>query len=272
MTPYGLLYVTPDVNLAATGITIPTGTVDALNPLSAVYDGLQNVKTYITPDAGVIDILWDHGAAEQVDIVYLGPTNLAEDAVVHVQRNAADSWGAPSQDLTIAVEQRKDGFSNNAYANLRFDPNTGDDLSNYGNYRYTRIHITNAGSDPISFKEFWLGPAQQLDPNIQWKLRLPRSRIVNIKKNAYGGKFKLDLGVTLRRIIGNVNTSDAGFDQILEMWETVKGEYLPFLVIYDPKKNDGYLCDWPKEFDPTLNMFDDTDIPVEFQELSRGLA
>lgn len=272
MTPYGLLYVLPTDNLAATGLTVDTGTVDTENPITAVYDLKQNAPTYITSAGGGIDIVWDHGSAKQVDLVYLGPTNLPESATVHVQRNATNSWGAPSQDIAITIDQRPDGFSVNSYANLWFDATTGTVLSGYANYRYTRIHITGAGTDPISFKEFWLGAANQLDPNIQWNVHFPMQRAVNVKKNAYGGKSKYDLGTTLRRITGLVNTNDAGYEQLITWYETVKGEYFPFLVVPDPLKPKAYLCDWPKEFDPNLKFFDDIDVAVEFEELSRGLA
>lgn len=274
MTPYGLLYVLPTDNLAATGISVTTGTVDSDNPLSAVYDGVQNKPTYITPSGGGIDIVWNHGSAKQVDLFYVGPTNLPESAVVTIQRHTADSWGAPTQAVTTTIDQRPDGFSNNAYANLWFDPTVEPFVTRtgYANMQYTRLHITSAGSDPISFKEFWLGPANQLDPNISWGVRFPRARKVNIRKTNYGGKHKYDYGVTLRKIVGRINTSSAGAEQILTWWETVKGEFLASLVIPDPLKNDGYLVDWPKDFDPEFMFFEDINISFEFEELARGLA
>lgn len=274
MTPWGLLYVLPNENLAATGLSVNTGTVDTENPIDAVYDELQNVPTYITPSAGGIDIVWDHGSAKRLDVFYVGPTNLPESAVVTVQRHTSDSWGAPTQAVVTAIDQRPDGFSNNAYANLWFDPTTGAEVTGYsaGGYRYTRLHITSAGSDPISFKEFWMGPANQLDPNISWGVRFPMSRKVNVRRTNYGGKHKYDYGVTLRKIVGKINTSAAGYAQITTWWETVKGELLPSLVVPDPLKNDAYLVDWPKDFDPELNFFEDIDIVIELEELARGLA
>lgn len=271
MNNYGALYSPWAENIAGEDISIVTGSEDAENPLSLAYDGLLNTHAYITPSGGSIEILWNHGSATRVDLFSLGPTNLPESAVVKIQR------GGGVQDITLTVEQYADGFSNSPWANFVYNHALDIARPEYdvAGFTTTRLVITNAGAEPIGFKELWLGTiARQLDPNIQWGLREPLERLTTTRRSGYGGRLTYDRGVTMRGVIGSVNTSDAGYLQIRDLWFAIKGSVDPFLLIHEPvgiMSNDSMVCWWPERFDPRRQFFEDIDYSFEWPELSRGL-
>lgn len=261
----GLIYSLPEHNIAATGISLAVGTIDPLYPLTRAVDGDPAIRAIITPAAGAVEVLWDHTSATRMDVFQLNVNNIPSGATVRIKRGTSPTTGF-AQDVLLTVTQGGDGFPNNAWAN--FVNATGYDV---GGFRYTRLVIATAGATPLQFGEFWLGRiAYQLDPNIEWNLELPMRRLITTKETGYGTQHIYDHLVTMRQLIGNVNTSSAGYTQLTTLWKATY-QVLPFFVAYDPLVADSFIATWPNGFIPTLKFFEDIDVPFPLNEMSRGL-
>lgn len=135
------IYALPTDNVApAATVTLPTGTENARYPLTNLTNG-NPASLFLTTTTTGLDILFDHGGATRVDLATIHGLNFPAGTVIHLQRNAANSWGAPTQDATAMVPTRPlDGLP----FPIGIDLTTVTGYTTSG-FRYTRLHVASLG-------------------------------------------------------------------------------------------------------------------------------
>jgi hypothetical protein len=116
-----------------------------------------------------------------------------------------------------------------------------------------------------------LATKRTLNPNISWGASEKEERPVIENVTDYLVSTIYDLGVTRRSLAGTLDTTDVGLAAVRAWWQNTRGRARPFLLIPDESVNDAWFVRWAGDLDPTLQINDRNTIPMDFQEVSRGL-
>jgi hypothetical protein len=253
--------VTPNATLSVSSGTAATG-----YPASNLGDLNPAKPAKLTGTSGAW--LADFGTAQRVDWVALIGHNLDAGAVVQVQANAADTWGAPSLDVALAIPAAdEDGFAVNPWVDLT-------DATGYttGGYRYWRLQIVSGTSSPVAVGEWALNARKRtLDPNIRWGLvqseRLPTVEL----ETEFGVKTIAALRAKTRRITGELILRSATRAAVNTWWRDAWGRARPFCVVLEPGVNEALMVRFGAVEKAITRVFTTrSTMPVEFEELSRG--
>lgn len=231
---------TDEVGGAAT-ITLPTGTADANYPVTNV--GNKNpADIFLTSSTGTdVDILWDHGGATDVQLFSLHHHNIPAGTDVRIQRNAADSWGAPSMDVAVVI---------GTFPITGIPPAVAIDMTaqaGYGSYRYTRLHI------PSLAQKIGVGSAMLWGTKRTGLAALFPARVterIPTRKwgTAMGVYSRYNLGVRIRELRGRVaNASAAEISAWLALWRAARGDANQFFYWLDPTGADGWLASFAED-------------------------
>jgi hypothetical protein len=248
-------------------ITIESGVADATYPPAFLVDGLPQKPAKLAGTTGAW--LFDFGAPKRVDVAALIHHNLTAGLNVRLQANAANAWGAPTVDAAFTIPAYfDDGFPVNPWIDL-----TAVGGYSAGGFRYWRLVIVGVNTAPVAIGEVWLGATKRvLSPNITWGEKANDRRMIVENRTNHGVSTIYDLGTTIRRFSGTLDTTDAGRDALRSWWRDARGRFHPFLLVPDSSVNDALLVRWASEdLDRTLNFLDRNTIDLAWEEVCRGL-
>lgn len=247
-------------------VTVSTGTGDADYPPQNLVDLVPAKPGQLTTTSGAW--LFSYSTAQRIDLIALPHHNLAAGLAVYVQGNASDSWGAPSFNQLITIPAyRKDALPPGAFLDLT-------SLAGYsaGGFQYWRLAVTGVNSAPVKVGEVvLLSQIRTLNPNISWGAKPTEERLIIENKTDYGVSSIYDMGITIRRLTGELDTTDAGRQAVADWWQDCRGRARAFLLIPDEDVNDAWMARWDVKFDPTLVLTDRNTFQLAFEEVSRGL-
>lgn len=262
------VYQYPSDNKAPSGTpTVTAGTASTDYPIAYLTD-LNPAKPFkFTTTSGTIR--WDYGAAQRIDLVAIIHHNLDAGLSVRIQGNATDSWGSPTFDQAITIS----GPTEDLYpVNAGLDLTT---LSGYSasGFRYWRLVLGGTNSVAISIGEVWLGGLKRsLSPNIDWGIVEDLERKVVEHMTDFAVISTYDLGVTVRRLKGTLDTTDAGRAAFTSWVRATKGKTSPMVCFPFGDGTEPWMA---KIASPartaTYNLIDRNGIPVEVVEMGRGL-
>lgn len=247
-------------------VTVNTGTQDADYPAANLVDRLIVKPAQLTSTTG--SWVLDFGSAQRVDWVALPIHNIDAALEVRIQMHATSSWGAPTVNEPIIIPTyREDGLPVPCWLDLT-------DKTGYsaGGFRFLRLVVVGTNAAAIKVGELLaISTKRTLDPNINWPVQLPEQRPVYDNRTPFGYANKYDLGVTLRRLTANLDTTDAGLAALRAWWRSTKGTALHFAVVPDEDVNEAWVAEFVGDLSVQLTILDRNLIPVTFEEISRGL-
>jgi hypothetical protein len=260
-----LIFQYPSDNLATPDITITVSTEDAAYPKSNLVNGNPANPFRFTATTG--NIVFDFGNAVTIDIFALVMHNLSAGIDLRLQANATNAWSAPSLDQAITVGAKdKDGFP----------PNPWKDLTGIGSrtFRYWRLLVNSANSVNCAFGHVHFGGTKRsLVHNISWGLQEAIERTIIEHETDYYVSTVYDLGVKVKTLQGDVETSDAGLTAIRDWWDACRGRALPSLIVPDPAVDAAMLVRWADIRRTDTREFKNVNkLSLAWREVSRGLV
>lgn len=252
----------------AGAVTPVATTEDTAYPATNLVDLNPAKPAKLTGTTG--NWVWDFGSARRVDLVALIHHNLTAGLEVRIQANATDSWGAPTfnQQITIPT-YREDGYPVNPWLDLTT-------LSAYSasGFRFWRLVVVGTNGAVIAIGEVWMGSSiRRLSPNIDWGASFSEERKLVEHRTDYGVSSIYDLGVTVRRLKGNLDTTDAQRELVRAWWRSTRGRVRAHLLIPNGDVNDAWLVRFgATQQDVTEANIDRNTFPLDFEEVGRGLT
>jgi hypothetical protein len=263
------LYATWTDNVApnATVVAVGTGTVDPAYPATNINNQVLALPAKLLTTTG--SWTFTFAAQQRVDLVAIPHHNLTAGLEVRIQGNATDSWGSPSLNTTITIPAyRGDGFPPGAWKDL-----TGVSGYTTNGYQYWRLIVVGVNAANVAISELYLvAQKRTLNPNINWGVQFNESRPIIENRSDFGVATIYDLGVTFRKITGDVDTNDAGLAALRTLYQDCRGRARQFCLIPDESLNDAWIVRWSAGLDMTLVQIDRNTIPLAFDEVSRGLV
>lgn len=249
-------------------ITVQSGTLASGYTAEAVADRNPAKPSILVETTGAWQ--FSFGSAQRVDAVFLPMHNLDAGLEVRIQGNAAAAWGAPSLNQAITIPTyREDGFPVGSWLDLT-------DKAGYlvGGYQHWRLVVVGVNSAPVAIGEFGLVRVKRvMDPNISWGVMDSEDRKIVEHQTDYGVATIYDLGVTKRRLTGDVDATDASRTAIRSWWRDARGRSNPFYIAPDGTVNDAMMVRFvDTKLDVQLVQVDRNTIQLGFEELSRGLV
>jgi hypothetical protein len=225
----------PADNLATPDLSATPSTEDSAYPIENLLNG--NPAKPFKFDATSGDIVFDFGAPTQLDIFAIVMHNLDAGLNVRIQGNATNAWGGPTLDQAVVIPAYdKDGFPVNPWV----------DLTGIGSrtFQYWRLHIPVNSVKP-ALGHIHLGATKRsLVHNISWGFQEGVERTIVEHKTDYYVSTVYDLGVKVKTLQGEVETTDAGLTVIRDWWNACRGRALPTLIVADPSVNEALLVRW----------------------------
>ena len=264
-----LMYQLPTDNLAATGtLTVQSGTEDTAYSKANIYDGNPAKPAKLTTTTGAWR--WDFGSAKQLDIVAVIHHNLTAGLNVRIQGNATDAWGAPSLDQAFMIPaNHEDGMPVNPWLDLSaLVPIAGNRT-----FQFWRLVVVGVNAAAVAIGDVWLGQTKrQMAINIHWGLEETDEHPVVEHETSHKVQTVYDLNTKVRKIAGEVETTDAGASDLLAWHRACSGRVKLTLVVLDPSKNDCLLARWmAPELAVQRNFKNSNLVKLGWQELSRGM-
>ncbi len=258
------IYTHPgDQKLTAAVLSVTAGAADPDYPVANLVNGNPARPAKFT--TGYATVLVDFGAAVSLQIWGLFHTNLDAGLSVRVQAHTANTWGAPSLDLPVAIAAvSKDGFVPGAY--LNFAAPQG--------YRYWRLVVASSGtpnSANVVLGQVLAYAVTRRVQTLQPKPDLTRQRDVIRHVTDYDVELAYDRGVRTRLRKGTVATSDLA---ALQAWfDDARGAARPVLFVADPTSDvEALLVRWDlPALVATRTAYAFWSVPYAFKEVSRGL-
>jgi hypothetical protein len=254
-------------------VTLATGSEDPDNPLSNLTT-MDPAAIFLTSSSGTaVDVVWDSLIATDVKVFSLHHHNIPAGTNVRIQRNATNTWGAPTIDAAVPIT---------TYPQTGLPFPVGVDLTEAAGYtvsgfRYTRLHI------PSLAQLVGLGSALLWgEKRTDWDPHLPPSRHAEQQpatmfKTALGRRRGYWKGVRLRTWPIAMRQEDPGWQAFITLFRECSCVE-PFLWWPDPTHDsdarlvglasDAILEERPIE-DPSLTIHD---FDAVLEELGCGVA
>lgn len=260
-----LLYALPSDNLTSTASVITPSTEATGYEVENLYDGNPAKPWKMTATTG--NVVFDFGAATNIDLVAIIHHNLTAALEVRIQGNATDSWGSPTLNQTITIP---------AYDADDFPVNPWVDLSALSNsFRYWRLVVVGTNAANVAIGELWLiGTKRTLTAgHLRYGLVQSVTRPLIEHVTDYGVSTIYDLGAKVRWLSGEIFATTTQLSELRTWWDDCHGRALPTLIIFDDAVNDCHLVRW-REMGRTdqRNWPGASIVPVAFSEISRGLV
>lgn len=263
-----LLYARPSDNVAplATAVTASAG--DAGYPAANLVDQDPAKPAKLTTTSGNWVFNLPVGS-RRVDVVALIHHNLTAGLEVRIQGNTTDSWSSPSFNQLITIPAyHEDGFSVCPFLDL-----TG--LSGYttGGFQFWRVAVIGTNAANVAIGEVVLASLKrQLEVNLHWGAEDHDEHPTIEHRTSHGVVRTYDLGCKVRRLKGEVETSDAGLASLRSLHRDARGRVKPFVMVPDPDVNDAWFVRFDDtRFGRSMVFVDRSHVLVGFEELSRGL-
>ena len=266
------IHTRPSDNVAPNAtITIQTGT----DPGDPNYASTSLVDLNPAKVAKILSTtgawLFDFGSAQRIDLAAFIHSTFADTAVMRLQGNATDSWGAPSFNALIDVQAWLGSGSTRWPRNQWLDLTQEAGYSTTG-YRYWRLVIT--GND----QNLWLGQVifsptiRRMSSDVQWDYaRAPKKRSI-VNETAYGSKTVYARGTTQYMLQANQRMDEELFEDQEQHFYDSDGLALPWILIPDETGPDAYFVRSVEDvYATTHHFFDVHDRKFMVEELSRGV-
>lgn len=251
--------------------TVETGTeVEQYEASHLVDDVIAHpAKLVESSGAWVGDYTSRPTGKQRVDAVAIPMHNLIAGLSVKIQGNNANTWGTPtfSQAVTIPAYM-DDGFPFGAWLDLT--GLTGYDVAGFA---YWRLFVEGANSAAVAAKLKLVAALQTLSPNINWGEVEDDERPIIEHQTDYRVSSVYNLGVSIRRRTGDLDSPDTQRDAIRALWRSTRGRAYPFLLIPNGDVNDAWVVRFADtKLQVQLNLIDRNAIRLGFEEVSRGLV
>jgi len=261
-----LLFQKPTDNIAASGtLAVQSGTEDTGYPAANLVDLNPAKPAKLTTTTGAWR--WDFGSATAIDVVAIIHHNLTAGLNVRIQGNATDAWGAPTLDQAITIPAyRSDGFPINPFKDLTaIAPRS---------FRYWRLVIVDANTVPVQIGEVWLGATKRLlTVNIRWNYEENDDQPLIEHITDFRVKTVYAYGVSIRRYVAQLTTTNAGAAEIYDWWRSCRGRAHPMLIALDGDVNDCMMARFNMTYLKSNREFTDYNpIELDLIEVSRGLV
>lgn len=259
-----LLFGKPTDNIAANAtITVGSGTGDAGYPPANLADLNPAKPAKLTTTTG------------RFVFEFPAPVTLEEFAIIHhnltaglanvkVEANSSNSWpGVVSVPITIPA-YRSDGFPGNPHV----------DLTGTAAYKWWSLDFGTASGAPIQIGEVWMGTTRRLlTVNYRWNYEENDDQPLIEHTTDFQIRTVYSYGVSLRRFVAQLTTTDAGRLQLYDLWHSTNGRARPFLVALDADVNDCMLVRFNMAQMRSHRQFVDYNpIDLDLVEISRGLV
>lgn len=224
-------YFHPSENALVNAVVTTGGTQDTAyqlaNAVDFTYKNLPN-PSKLTGTTG--DWIFDLGSATALAKLIIWH-NFDSGLAYRVQRNATNSWGAPTMDLAAtAPTKRTDGRTLKAHHNL-----TG------GSLRYLRVNVTGTNSAAIGLKAVAYTTTRTTTRNIRWGWRRDETQTGIRMMTDARFPWAYDLASSGRLLEASVPAKDADFAAISAWVQACAGFVNPTVFIPDPSVNDALL-------------------------------
>lgn len=245
-------------------ITVNTGTEDPDYPISEGAKGTEPGKRgKFTGTTG--SFVMDFGTAQSIAIWGMPDYYISAGAVVRIQGNATDSWGAPTLSAAITIPaHHPDGFPLGVLKDL-----TGVAHS----FRYWRLVVESGNSVPIQIGQVWpLATKRLLIQNVRFGLRFFDEFPQIQHETDFLWEHIYPYGTNRPGWIGQIKaTIGDGAPEQFEEWQYSAGMSGWFFFSVDPEDELGgvYRFNSPRyerEF-----IYNDDTINFELRAQSRGL-
>ena len=243
--------------------TAHTGTFNANFPLTRLYDR-DPATAAKTTSTGDCRILWDFGAAQRVDAVWIPIHNAVAGTILRFEGHTANTWAPPTVSATHTVQAYGGDLPRGVY----IDVTAAVGYTTTG-FRYWSLFVPNAGII-TALGEIFISSRKRTTRNLLIGLQRPRDRRVTMHERADGGYFKYDRGTDAFTVEGRViPRTDAEYADYLTLFEDVRGPLYPFPIVLEPWASvpEGRLMQWVGGF-RQVNKSGRVSIPTTIEELS----
>lgn len=224
--------VSPDTILVDVGTEDPNFLKANISDFTNSFFGIP-AKLLETSGAFVFDF----AAAQRVDRFILWH-NLDDNlAGVKLQGNATNSWGTPSIEVDIDIEDRRpDGYTIKSFVDLI-------DKTGYsaGGYRYWRIVSTVANSLPIGFKVLFLDKIRTFERDALAGMHTSYAHAYIDHMTDTGYRWAYDLLMGTRTINGSWSWTESMKNDFVEWYQACLGRVKFAVLIPDTRMNDAWL-------------------------------
>lgn len=266
------IHTRPSDNVAPNAtITIETGT----DPLDDNYGPEVLVDLNPAKMAKILSTtgawLFDFTTAQRIDFAAFIHSTFATTAVVRLQGNATNSWGAPSFNVVIPVQAWLGSGTTRWPRNQWLDLTDQPGYTTTG-YRYWRLLIT--GND----QNIWLGQVvfsptiRRMDQDVRWDyVRAKRKRSI-VNETAFGSKTIYARGTTQYMLQADQRMDEDLFEDQEEHFFDADGVALPWILVPDETGPDVHFVRFTEDlYSTTHHFFEVHDRKITVEELSRGL-
>jgi hypothetical protein len=246
-------------------VSLDSGTLDTGYVLSSLSSGSPSAGVLFTTDHFAIII--DHGSAVSLKLPAMIHTNGRKTATSFFQRNATNSWGSPSVNVSWTLtDAEPDGLRPNPWLDRRAD----------AAFRYTRLGINTGSGVPLYIGQIILSALfRQLTMNIAPTPKFTPTFKTIINATNSGVHLKTVKGVRIKMLQADrgIQTVNA-FPDIYNWFLASNGMAQNFLLIPDPNVNDAWYAEWNSDTAAAFSILDPTgnvsDVAPGWNELSRG--
>lgn len=210
-----------------------------------------------------------YAGAQRVDLVVLPMHNLIAGLEVRIQGNAANAWGAPTFNQAITIPAyRADLLPTGCFLDL-----TGLAGYNPAGFQFWRLVVVGVNSQPVKVGELLLlSTKRTMNPNVNWPVKPTQDRPIIENRTDYRVSTVYDLGTTIRRFQGDVDTTDVGWTALEAWWLDCRGRARAFTFIPDESVNVAWMGRFASTMlDPTQAITDRNTWTLDVEEVSRGL-
>lgn len=261
-----VFYQYPSDNVAGAYSTIGvnTGSEDPDYPAANLVDGRPGRPAKLTTGDG--SWVLDFGAPQRIDLVALGPHNLA---AATLEGHSANVWTAPDFAADFVIEAPSaDGHSRNAWLDLTQVP-----YYSASGFRYWRLVVsTGSGGPDAAVGEVWLSAALRTMPRA-YALGFTVSEVAPsiLHRTEFLVPMVYALGSRERRLALTFRLTEAGAATLREWYRAMQGPGLTGLFVPDAAVNDAWWVRHAGEYAEDVAYRDVRDVKMTLIEHASGV-
>lgn len=216
-----------------------------------------------------VDILFDWGSAQRVDLVQIPIHNFPAGADVRWQMHTSNSWAAPTLDagLTIATYP-EDGIPLPVVRDL-----TGVTGYSASGLRWGRLHIPSQVA-AVAIGEIWLGTTKRQDlPSHRPSAQYPEQQPTILRKTSHGTPLRYRIPVRLRAWRMEFAPRPSELALWTSLFRDAYGQNRAFLYWPDPAVNDASMAMFGADtLDPEHQWTTVKRLSLTIEEIATGPA
>lgn len=266
-----LVYTHPADNVAAE-VSPVASTSDPEYTVINLTDGKPSNPFKFTATTG--NLVWSYASARNVDLLGIFHHNLIAGLELRLQANTANSWTTPPLNILLTVPE---------YDNSNWPRNIFYDLALAGvsprSYQFWRLIIVGTNPAVVALGEVHLYTTRRTLNNVDVRYPVDEEMEMPLIEHEtdYGVLTVYELGTKrvnrIEAVCQAINPN--ALELIRDWWDSCNGRSKPFLMHLDSEAADCYgpmLVRWASQRRPDRHVFPGiTDVPLVFQEVSKGL-